>query len=526
MELANPPSAAARAPAAWYGWWLLPTGLGAGSAATLAAGSDPARIPTAVAGLAATAAAAACVRILLRTRQELRRAADDARAGQSHQAQQWQQHVATLERRHENDRAAYEAHQIDEAKVWQWRLDRQQAVVARLADEFLPQAFDGLRGGEAIDDILPLALDQETEISPEFRLELRKVLRTALIAVEEEINRSTSAEQAVISIGSRIHVLTGKIRGRLHEMQGEHGGTPAVAQGLMELDQAIGPADCLAASIGVLGGTDRPGRQWQEPQRLLSVVRGGIGRIKDFDRVELRQLPELGVDGGLVDHLTLIFAHLLDNAARYSPHTEQVVVSGKEVPNGVGIEIQDAGKGLTDEKKQQALRALDGSADGSGIGGLSEDAHLGLRVVGTLARKHGIRIAFADSPWLGTSVVVVVPHTYFSQLPPAPVTAPARVQRAQVQRQVPAASAAQRAQEAEDVTPGGLPRRRRRADAPRRAGAGPETAPGATGAPAPPAAPPDASFTGMAAFATAGREPEDPHPEEPRTETPPTKESD
>lgn len=88
-------------------------------------------------------------------------------------------------------------------------------------------------------------------------------MRTGLIAVEEEFNSSKSAEQAVIStnIGSRIHVLTGKIRGRLHGRRGKHGGTPVVARGLMELDQAIGPTDCLAASIGVLGGRDRPGRQ-------------------------------------------------------------------------------------------------------------------------------------------------------------------------------------------------------------------------------------------------------------------------
>ncbi|WP_167357947.1 ATP-binding protein, partial [Streptomyces silaceus] len=311
-----------------------------------------------------------------------------------------------------------EARLAEDAAAWQWRVDRQQELLARLGDEFLPAALKGLRSGEAIDDVLP-PLAQETEVTPEYRQELRKVLRTGLIAVEEEFNRSTSAEQAVISIGSRLHVLTGKIRGRLHEMQGEHGRSPAVAQGLMELDQAIGPADCLAASIGVLGGTDRPGRQWQEPQRLLSVVRGGIGRIKDFDRVQVRQLPELGVDGGLVDHLTLIFAHLLDNAARYSPPTEPVIVSGKEVPNGVGIEIQDAGKGLSDEKKQQALDSLEGIAAGPGLGGLSEDANLGLRVVGTLGRKYGIRVTFADSPWLGTSVVVVVPHKYFSQLPAA-----------------------------------------------------------------------------------------------------------
>ncbi|MFE6165223.1 sensor histidine kinase [Streptomyces sp. NPDC056486] len=504
MELATPPSAAARAPAAWYSWWLLPTGLGAASVAALAVVSDPARMPTAVAGLAATAAAAACIRLLLRTRRELSRVAEDARTAQLNHSQQWQQHVAAIERRHEGERAAFEAHQADEAKVWQWRLDQQQALVARLADEFLPKAFTGLRGGEAIDDVLPLDLDQETDISPEFRLELRKVLRTGLIAVEEEFNRSTSAQQAVISIGSRIHVLTGKIRGRLHEMQGEHGGTPAVARGLMQLDQAIGPADCLAASIGVLGGTDRPGRQWQEPQRLLSVVRGGIGRIKDFDRVQLRQLPELGVDGGLVDHLTLIFAHLLDNAARYSPSTEPVVVSGKEVPNGVGIEIQDAGKGLTDEKKQQVLQSFEGVSAGPGLGGLSDDAHLGLRVVGTLARKYGIKVAFADSPWLGTSVVVVVPHKYFSELPAAPVAAPAPRTEPPAAPAVPAA----------DVTPGGLPRRRsKHTHSPKVADSGQPQATTGTG-PAAPVAPPDASFTGMAAFATAGRETDEHRTEE------------
>ncbi|MFG2653137.1 ATP-binding protein [Streptomyces sp. NPDC048436] len=520
MELATPPSAAARAPAAWYSWWLLPVGLGGAGVATLAAGSDPARIPSAVAVLAATVAAAACVRLLLRTRQELRRTADDSRTAQLDHSQQWQQHVAALERQHEDRYAAYEAHQADEAKAWQGRLDQQQAMVARLAREFLPEAFKGLRAGEAIDDVLPLALEEEADLTPEFRLELRKVMRTALIAVEEEFNRSTSAEQAVISIGSRIHVLTGKIRGRLHEMQGEHGRTPAVAQGLMELDQAIGPADCLAASIGVLGGTDRPGRQWQEPQRLLSVVRGGIGRIKDFDRVQLRQLPELGVDGGLVDHLTLIFAHLLDNAARYSPPTEPVLVSGKEVPNGVGIEIQDAGKGLTDEKKLHALRSLEGVAEGPGLGGLSEDAHLGLRVVGTLARKYGIRVTFADSPWLGTSVVVVVPHKYFSRLPAASVTAPAAPAapaqaQSKTEPQAPAVAAAEEpAAEgpAADITPGGLPRRRsKRTDAPK----GAEDKPAARAAtPAQPVAPPDASFTGLAAFATAGRETVEPRTEE------------
>ncbi|WP_166020581.1 sensor histidine kinase [Streptomyces chilikensis] len=534
MDFATPP---VRTPAAWYSWWLMPLALGSGTVASAFLGPEPA--VTTPAGAAATAAGAVCVRLLLRSQDRLRRSREEFRAESQEIERRWRQRAAGLEselaaaRAQADSRLAAEREALDQRlaerdQAWIATRGRDLAVVARFADQHLPEALKRLRDGEAVEDLLPLVAE-ERDVTPEVRAELRKVLRTALIGVEEELNRSTSAEQAVISLGNRIHVLTSKLRVRLHEMQGEHGRHPVVAQGLMELDQQIGPADCLAASIGVLGGSARPGRQWQEPQRLLGVVRGGIGRIKDFHRVEVRQLPELGVDGGLVDHLTLIFAHLLDNAARYSPPSEPVIVSGKEVPNGVGIEIQDAGKGLSEEKKREAERSLAGVPAGSGLGGLSEDAHLGLRVVGALARRYGIRVTFADSPWLGTSVVVVVPHKYFSPLAAAPA-ATASERPAGVPA-VPAQSEAEHdtddAGHTGESTPGGLPRRRslrRSAAEPReavRAHAAPQRSAGV------PDVPPDASFAGLAAFATAGRDTHAPAPRaaaddrestEPRTE--------
>ena len=549
MELATPPPAA-RAPVAWYSWWLMPLALGGGTVAATFMSSE--RIAAGVAGVAATAASAVCVRLLIRTRTQLSRTEGSFRTTQAEHSQQWQQHVAGLERKYAAERGSleaqlgdqsgayeaqlaeqsstyeaqlaeqarafegrladqaksYEAQLADQAEVWQEQLAHQHDAVARLANEQLPEALKQLRAGDAIDDLLPEA-GQCAKVSADLQAELRKVLRTALIGVEEEFNRSTTAEQAVISIGNRIHVLTSKLRGRLHEMQGEHGRLPAVARGLMELDQELGPADSLAASIGVLGGSDRPGRQWQEPQRLLSVVRGGIGRIKDFHRVEVRHLPELGVDGGLVDHLTLIFAQLLDNAARYSPPSEPVLVSGKEVPNGVGIEIQDSGKGLNEEKKREAEEALTGTAAGPGIGGISEDANIGLRVVGALARRYGIRVTFADSPWLGTSVVVVVPHKYFSPLPAAAATTAtttASTPAAQPAAAAPVSASAQSTAEpsgAVETTPGGLPRRRSKRH--EQEGAA-RHEPAERTETSVSAVPPDASFTGLAAFATAGRE--------------------
>jgi signal transduction histidine kinase len=549
MQLATPPPAA-RPPVVWYSWWLMPLGLGGGTVAATFTGSEPAGV--AVAGAAATAAGAVCVRLLLRTRARLHGAERSFRTTQTEHTLQWQQHVAGLERKSAAERAAlesrlaeqdaaherlladrstayetqlaeqsrayeerlteqaasYEAQLADQAEVWREQLLHQIAAVARLADEQLPDAMGKLRAGEAIDDVLP-TVGQCAKVGAELQAELRKVLRTALIGLEAEFDRSTTAEQAVISIGNRIHVLTSKLRGRLHEMQGEHGRLPAVARGLMELDQELGPADSLAASIGVLGGSDRPGRQWQEPQRLLSVVRGGIGRIKDFHRVQVRHLPELGVDGGLVDHLTLIFAHLLDNAARYSPPTEPVLISGREVPNGVGIEIQDSGKGLSEEKKREAEHALAGTAPGAGLGGITEDASIGLRVVGTLARRYGIRVTFADSPWLGTSVVVVVPHKYFSPLPSAPaapaVSGSGTAAAPRTGGGTPAPPASGPAAGAAETTPGGLPRRRSRRNGTDDAPKQPERDDRADRT-AVAVVPPDASFSGLAAFATAGRD--------------------
>ncbi|MFE4593841.1 sensor histidine kinase [Streptomyces laurentii] len=555
MELATPPPTA-QAPAAWRGWWLLPLGLGGGTAAATFMSAD--RISTAVAGLAATAASAVCVRLLLRTRAQEGRAAEIHRAELAQASQQWQKHVADMERHtssgiaeqahryeaqlteqahryeaqltdqaHQYEAqlversAAFEARLAEETRALQQRADQLLAAVARLGDVQLPDAMRRLRDGEAIDDILPPG-EHRSVADAGLQAGLDKILKAALTGIEAEIDRSASAEQAVISIGSRIHVLTSLLRGRLHELQGEHGRLPAVARGLMELDQALGPADGLAASIGVLAGSDRPGRQWQEPQPLLSVVRGGVGRIKEFQRVELRRLPELGVDGRLVDHLTLLIAHLLDNATRYSPPTEPVVVSGKEVPNGVGIEIQDSGKGLSEEKKREVEHALAGSAPGAGLGGISEDANIGLRVVGKIARRYGIRVTFADSAWLGTSVVLVVPYKYFSPLaapvaPNAPATpaAPAASAMATVsfptipEAEAPASVPSEDAPEAPPAvgdaagtTPGGLPRRRRRSDASSAATTPSEQADRATVD----AVPSDASFAGLAAFAAAGRD--------------------
>ena len=317
MEFATPPPAT-QVSTTWRSWWLVPVGICVGTAVAMATGPAEARLSVLIAGIVSTAATSVCVERLLNSERRLRQAIVGHESQRARETYDWQQRLAGVEEKNEAEISALETRLEQQADEWQEKFDSQKGMVDRLGKELLPKELKRLRKGESVEDIL-YSYDQDEDAPPECKGELRTVLRTALSAVEDEFDRSTAAEQAVISIGTRMQVHTSKIRGQLHHLQGEHYGLPAVAQGLMELDQEIGPADCLAASIVVMGGAERPGRQWQEPQRLLSVVRGGMGRIKDFKRVKLRRLPVLGVDGGLVDHLTLILAHLMDNATRYWP---------------------------------------------------------------------------------------------------------------------------------------------------------------------------------------------------------------
>ena len=56
---------------------------------------------------------------------------------------------------------------------------------------------------------------------------------------------------------------------------------------------------------------------------------------------------------GDATHLSNIFHNLLDNANKYSPESPEITVRTLNVPNGVKIQIEDKGVGMTQEAKKQ-----------------------------------------------------------------------------------------------------------------------------------------------------------------------------
>jgi len=74
---------------------------------------------------------------------------------------------------------------------------------------------------------------------------------------------------------------------------------------------------------------------------------------------------------------------------------------------GFAIEIEDRGLGMTAEELETANDQLRNPPEFR----LTSTARLGLYVVGKLAERHGIRVRLTESPYGGTTAIVLIPGT-------------------------------------------------------------------------------------------------------------------
>jgi Histidine kinase-, DNA gyrase B-, and HSP90-like ATPase len=100
-----------------------------------------------------------------------------------------------------------------------------------------------------------------------------------------------------------------------------------------------------------------------------------------------------------------MLAELLENATSFSPPTTEVRVTGGPVSRGYAVDIEDSGLGMTVEEISLANANL---AQPPAFD-LSGSDRLGLVVAAQLARRHGIRVTLRESPYGGTTAIVLIP---------------------------------------------------------------------------------------------------------------------
>ncbi|QMU68943.1 sensor histidine kinase KdpD [Streptacidiphilus sp. P02-A3a] len=359
---------------------------------------------------------------LLRSRTEALRAesaqAVAAQADTAHRAQAEAESVrraaalaeSSLRREVQTQRAAGAALEL-ELRELASSSGQSAAGTERLAEQVIPQAVKRLRAGASADTTLAQAPD---DLDPTQLLILETLVRE--VAASERLRASSMA--ACANAAGRVQALATSMLADLREMENRH--SEEVLGDLLQLDHGTAQAGRLADSIAVLTGA-RSGRRWTKPIVLESVLRGAMGRISAYQRVRLHFSSGAAVAGYAAEGVMHLLAELMDNAASFSPPTEEVHVYAQETQTGVVVTIEDGGLVMAAATLARAERLV--SAEPLDLTTLS-GTRLGLAVVGCLARKHGLTVSFRPSSRGGTGVVVLIPQHVLARPQDPATTAP------------------------------------------------------------------------------------------------------
>jgi signal transduction histidine kinase len=266
---------------------------------------------------------------------------------------------------------------------------------------------------------------------------------TAAQLLERQVLSRRNVAEMFGNVGRRVSNLTSRQLILIDAVEREQT-EPDVLDRLYRIDHIAVRLQRNADSLMLLAGIRETGLEAQ-PATTANVIRAALGQIEGYQRVSLRSETEITVAPDIIGDLTLMLAELLENAVTFSPShapVEVVVRPGADVTadGGALIEIIDHGLGMSAERlaEENARLIRRERLD------LVPTKVLGLFVIGTLARRWGIRVSLSRTPGGGVTGTVWIPSALLLSMtaanpapPPLIVTPAERPEPAPVPAPVP-----------------------------------------------------------------------------------------
>ncbi|MEE1817548.1 nitrate- and nitrite sensing domain-containing protein [Streptomyces sp. SP18ES09] len=291
-------------------------------------------------------------------------------------------------------------------------LRRLQKEAQEVSGVRLPSVMRRLAAGEQVDVVteVPHLRYGEDEVG-QVGQALNTLQRAAVEAAVKQSELRRGVSEVFVNLARRNQVLLHRQLTLLDTMERRTEDTDELAD-LFRLDHLTTRMRRHAEGLVILSGA-APSRQWRKPVQLMDVVRAAVAEVEDYERIEVRRLPRLGVGGPAVADLTHLIAELLENATVYSPPHTAVQVLGERVANGFTLEIHDRGLGMNPDALLDANLRLAETPEFE----LSDTDRLGLFVVSRLAQRQNVRVSLQTSPYGGTTAVVFIPAALLTDAP-------------------------------------------------------------------------------------------------------------
>ena len=246
---------------------------------------------------------------------------------------------------------------------------------------------------------------------------------TAAALLERQVVSRRNVAEMFGNVGRRVSNLTSRQLMLIDTVEREET-DPDLLEQLYRIDHIAVRLQRNADSLMLLAGIRETGVETR-PTTLANVIRAGLGRIEGYQRVSLRAEADVTIAPDIIGDLTLMLAELLENAVAFSPsHTpvEVAVRPGTDVTSDGGalVEVIDHGLGMSAERlaEENARLIRRERLD------LVPTKVLGLFVVGSLARRWGVRVMLSRTPGGGVTGTVWIPSALLLTMRPVDPASP------------------------------------------------------------------------------------------------------
>ncbi|WP_433529022.1 nitrate- and nitrite sensing domain-containing protein [Micromonospora sp. CA-263727] len=295
---------------------------------------------------------------------------------------------------------------VTTARALVQQLQRLRDAAFQLANERLPSVVERLGRGDQVDvakEAPPLQFgdDEIGQVGKAFNVVQETAIRTAV----EQAELRRAVREVFLSLARRTQALVHRQLTLLDAMERREHDAEEL-EDLFRVDHLATRMRRNAENLIVLSGST-PGRAWRRSVPMVDVVRGAVGEVEDYTRVQVLPISGVSLAGRAVGDVIHLLAELIENGLSFSPPHTTVEVRGQLVANGFAIEIEDRGLGMTEEDLAAANHRI---VDRSELN-LADASRLGLYVVSRLTDRHGVRVQLKESAYGGTTAVVLIPSS-------------------------------------------------------------------------------------------------------------------
>ena len=271
-----------------------------------------------------------------------------------------------------------------------------------VAHERLPEAVAKIRAGEDPGRIVPIDVTTDEEVGQLARA-VDDLHRQAVRLASGEAELRSQVSGMFVTLSRRNTSLINQQLGLIETLE-KNEEDPARLDSLFRLDHLAARMRRTADSLLVLA--DAPTRaRGHEDLTVADSLQAAIAGVQDYQRVRVGSASNARITDAAAADVIHLLTELVDNALAYSPPTTTVSIGSTTAPDGVTIEVADAGLGIPDE----TLAGLNETLRSGGDVTPDTPRRMGLFVVSRLAERYGIAVSLRRNSEEGTTATVFLP---------------------------------------------------------------------------------------------------------------------